>query len=164
MQTITETLSAEHTLLNLLFDEMTRLLPDVKTLNEVHLLTRLVEGVLAHHGDVETNLAYAALDQALAEKGRLKRLYQDHEEIDTCLRDAALATKFSEAVRLLKAGLKASRAHFAREERTVFPLFEKLFAPAVLETLGAAASAGTSPLGQPGFANARRTGSQTAAM
>ena len=50
------------------------------------------------HADVEQNLAYAALDQALAEKGELNQLYQDHEEIDACLHHATLATEFVEAV------------------------------------------------------------------
>jgi len=164
MKPIIETLTDEHALFNLLFDEITRLLPDVKTVNEVRLLTRLVEGLLAHHADIETNVAYAALDHALAEKGQLKQLYQDHEEIDTCLRDAALSPQLSEAVRLLKAVLGASRTHFAREERTIFPLFQQLFPPPVLETLGDAASTSTSPLGQHGFANALRARLQTTAQ
>jgi hypothetical protein len=111
--------------------------------------------VLSRHADVEQNLAYAALDHALAEKGELNQLYQDHEEIDACLHHATLATEFGEAVRFLKAGLKASRAHFRREEETVFPLFEKLFDPAALKALGAVASGGASPWPH-GFENALR--------
>ena len=134
---ITNFLTTEHALFCELFDEIDRLLPDVRTVAEVRLLGRLVEGVLSRHADVEQNLAYAALDHALAEKGELNQLYQDHEEIDACLQHATLATEFVEAVRFLRAGLKASREHFRREEETVFPLFEKLFDPAALEALGA---------------------------
>jgi hypothetical protein len=140
MPTITETLLSEHALLCSLFDEVDRLGPDVRTLPEVRLLSRLIEGVLARHADLEQDLAYAALDQALAEKGELKRLYQDHQEIDAHLHGAAVATEFAAAVRLLKAGLKASREHFLREERLVFPLFEKLLGRTALEALGAEAS------------------------
>ncbi len=147
MRRITDILAIEHTQLCILFDELDRLLPEVRTVEEVRLLTRLVEGVLSHHADVEENLAFAALDHALAEEGELRQLHQDHEEIDARLRGAALATDFTTAVRLLKAGLKASRTHFRREEQTVFPLFEKLFAPASLETLGA---------GAPGWERAKR--------
>ena len=157
MNIITDTLAREHTLFCNLFDEIGRLLPGVQTVAEVRLLSRLVEGVLAHHADVEQNLAFAALDHALAEKGELKRLYQDHQEIDARLHGAAQATEFAEAVRLLKAGLKASREHFRREERTVFPLFDKLFAPTAMEALGAGTSANASPpLGPHFFANALR--------
>jgi len=142
MKRITDILTIEHTQLCLLFDELDRLLPEVRTVEEVRLLTRLVEGMLSHHADVEENLAFAALDHALAEEGELWQLHQDHEEIDARLRGATLATDFTTAVRLLKAGLKASRTHFRREEQAVFPLFEKLFAPASLETLGAGAAGG----------------------
>jgi hemerythrin-like domain-containing protein len=136
---ITNFLTTEHALFCELFDEIDRLLPDVRTAAEVRLLSRLVEGVLSRHADVEQNLAYAALDHALAEKGELNQLYQDHEEIDACLHHATLAMEFVEAVRFLRAGLKTSREHFRREEETVFPLFEKLFDPAALEALGTGA-------------------------
>ena len=137
-----------------LFDVIDHLLPDVQTVAEVRLLSRLVEGVLSRHADVEQNLAYAALDHALAEKGELNQLYQDHEEIDARLQHATLATEFVEAVRFLRAGLKASREHFRREEEMVFPLFEKLFDPAALEALGAGASGNASSRWPHGFEDA----------
>ena len=148
---ISDSLTNEHAVFCNIFDEIENLLPDVRTIGEVRLLSRLVEGVLSRHADVEQNLAFAALDHALEEKGQLKRLHQEHEEIDSCLRNAAMAKDLSKAVRLLKAGLKTSRAHFRHEERGVFPLFEKLFTPESLETLAAANSNGDSPMGQPGF-------------
>jgi hemerythrin-like domain-containing protein len=151
---VTDLLTNEHATFCLLFDEIDRLLPDVRTVAEVQLLSRLVEGVLSHHADVEDNLAFAALDHALAEKGQMHRLHQDHEEIDASLRGATVAARFSEALELLKAGLKASRDHFKREESVVFPLFEKLLDPASLETLSDGAAGSTSPLGKHGIANA----------
>ncbi|MCX6925009.1 MAG: hemerythrin domain-containing protein [Verrucomicrobia bacterium] len=156
MMTITESLTNEHTQFCVLFDEIDRLLPDLRTVSEVRLLSRLVEGVLSRHADVESNLAFAALEHAQAEEGQLTRLHQDHEEIDERLHRATVAKAFPEAVQLLKAGLVASREHFHWEEETIFPLFEKLFTPTALETLGDGASGRTSPLGLDGFANALR--------
>jgi hemerythrin-like domain-containing protein len=153
---ITSFLTTEHAVFCGLFDEIERLLPGVRTVAEVRLFSRLVEGVLTRHADVEQNLAYAALDQALAEKGELKQLYQDHEEIDASLHHATLAADFAEAVRFLRAGLKTSREHFRREEESVFPLFEKLFDPATLEALGAGESGGASSLWPHGFEDALR--------
>ena len=95
--TITEALTVEHTLLNSLFDEILRLLPDVRTVQELRLLTRLVEGVLAHHAELEDNLAYSALNQALTEKGKFDQLQLDHRELDE-RNAAASAAEFSEAV------------------------------------------------------------------
>ena len=143
MRRITDVLTTEHTLLCILFDEIDRLLPGLRTVDEVRLLSRLVEGVLSHHADVEQNLASAALDHALAERDQLRQLHQDHDEIDACLRNATMATELSTAVDMLKAGLLASRLHFQREEESVFPLFEKMLAPSTLETLGTGASGRT---------------------
>jgi hemerythrin-like domain-containing protein len=128
------------------FEEIDRLLPEVRTLAEVHLLSRLVEGVLSKHADVEQNLAFAALDQALAEKGQLKQLNQDHKEINSSLRNAVLATDFTTAVRLLKTGLKASREHFKREEESVFPLFDQLLSPETLTALADQNSSSATPI------------------
>ena len=153
---ITNFLTTEHAVFCELFDEIDSLLQDVRTVAELRLLSRLVEGVLSRHADVEQNLAYAALDQALAEKGELKQLYQDHEEIDASFHHATLAADFVEAVRFLKAGLKTSREHFRREEESVFPLFEKLFDPAALEALGTGVSGGTSAQWPHGFEDALR--------
>ena len=156
MMTITQSLTSEHTQFCVLFDEIDRLLPDVRTVAEVRLLSRLVEGVLSRHADVESNLAFAALDHVLAERSQLTRLHQDHQEIDERLHRASVAKAFPEAVRLLKAGLVASRKHFRWEEQTVFPLFEKLFDVADLEAFGTAASGRVSSPGPHGFANALR--------
>jgi hypothetical protein len=156
MKSIIDTLLAEHALFCLLFDEIDNLLPEVRTVSELRLLIRLVEGALSHHANLEQNLAYAALDHALAEKGKLNRLYQDHEEIDTHFRDAAQAKKLAEGICLFKAALEASREHFSREERTVFPLFKKLFTSKAMEALADGAPGTASPLGTHGFANALR--------
>ena len=153
---ITNFLTTEHAMFCELFDEIDRLLPEVRTVSEVRLLSRLVEGVLSRHADVEQNLAYAALDHALAEKGELNHLYQDHREIDARFQHATLAAEFGEAVRFLRAGLKASREHFRREEETIFPLFAKLFDPAALEASGAGASGSTSSQWPHGFEEALR--------
>jgi hypothetical protein len=153
---ITNFLATEHALFCELFDEIDHLLPDVRTVAEVRLIARLVEGVLFRHADVEQNLAYAALDHALAEKGELNQLYQDHQEIDAHLQHAAEAVELAEAVRLLRSGLKASREHFRREEESVFPLFAKLFDPAALEAMETVAADHASPQWPHGFQNALR--------
>jgi len=156
MVTITDALASEHALFCEMFEEIVRLLPDLRTVSEVRVISRLVEGVLLRHANVEQNLAFAALDHALAEKGQLARLHQDHHEIDQRLHQATLARKFPEAVRLLKAGLAASRRHFRREEKMVFPLFQNLFAARDLEVLGTQSPQRVSSLGKHGFSNAMR--------
>jgi hemerythrin-like domain-containing protein len=138
MIAITEVLSSEHRVFTELFDQIERLLPGLTTLSEVRLVICLLEHLLQSHANAEQNLAYAALDHALNNEGHLDRLYEDHEEIDASLRRARTARSFEGARRLLKLSITASREHFRREERSVFPLLEQVLQRDTLAALGTA--------------------------
>ena len=133
---ITEALIAEHTTFLIVFDQIERVLPDLSTLEAVKTMASLVEGLLESHAKTETNLAYLALDHVLAQNGDLKRMHQDHHEVDDQLRKVHEARTCAEARRLLKAALLASRKHFLIEERDVFPLIEKVLLKETLHELG----------------------------
>ena len=136
MQSITKTLSMEHAVFCKVFEQVERVLSATHSTTEVQLLASVVEGLLAGHGETETNLAYAALDHVLADRGALKQLYQDHHEIDDHFKRIHRATDSVVALRLLKKALAATREHFRREEKTVFPLLEKTLQPDTLWILG----------------------------
>jgi hemerythrin-like domain-containing protein len=136
MQPITKTLILEHAVFCKVFEQIERVLSVTHTTQELQLLASVVEGLLADHGETETHLAYAALDHALADRGALKKLYQDHHEIDDHFKRIHLVTDPAEALLLLKKGLKATREHFKREEKTVFPMLEKTLRLDTLRTLG----------------------------
>lgn len=133
---ITEALIAEHTIFLGVFDQIERVLPSLTTPAEIQTMANIVEGMLRGHGEKETEFAYLALDHALAEKGRLERLHQDHHEIDARLRKVHTARTCAEARRLLQAALLASREHFQGEEKIFFPLLEKALQPETLRELG----------------------------
>ena len=133
---ITELLIAEHTLFCSVFDHIELTLPDLKTLGEARLMGRLVETLLRAHAKTEEELAYTALDHVLHEKGQLDRLHLDHHEIDAHLKQVQNAKKVGEARHLLQEALAATRAHFHHEERTVFPLIEKVLQGETLVKLG----------------------------
>jgi hemerythrin-like domain-containing protein len=99
-------------------------------------MASVVEGMLEGHAKSETNLAYLALDHVLAQNGELKRMHQDHHEIDDRLRKVRTASTCAEARRLLKTAIAASREHFRAEERSVFPLLEKALQEDTLTELG----------------------------
>lgn len=138
MITITTALATEHVVFAAVFDEIERTLPNLTSLGEVKMLSGLVEKLLRGHGETETDLAYVALDHALDQRGQLDQLHQDHHEIDTCLRRVREAVDLSEARGLLKGALQASRLHFLREERSVFPLIEQVLDQETLAGLGTA--------------------------
>jgi hemerythrin-like domain-containing protein len=136
MTTITEALVTEHGFFCAVFDQIEHVLPKLITAQEVKTLSTVVEGVLSRHADTETNLAYAALDHALEEKGELNRLHQDHKEIDAHFRRVHRAGSLAEAQRLLVKALAATREHFQHEERCVFPLLERILPAETLGSLG----------------------------
>ena len=149
MDTIIDTLEREHEWLCALFDEIGVALRNAQTVREIRILGCVVEGVLSRHADTERDLAYAALDHALEEKGALDRLYQDHQEIDSRLHAANEATNLREARQLLTVGLEACRQHFRREERTVFHLLRRVLTTASLAALAGGVfgpQAGMAPL------------------
>jgi hemerythrin-like domain-containing protein len=120
---ITEALVAEHTIFLGVFDQIERVLPSLTTLVEVMTMARIVEGLLEGHAKTETNLAYLALDHVQEQNGELKQMHQDHHEIDDRLRKVQTAST-------------ATREHFRGEERSVFPLLEKVLQEETLTKLG----------------------------
>ena len=133
---ITEALTAEHTIFLGVFDQIERALPSLATPTEVRTLASVVQGLPEGHAKTETDLAYLALDHVLAHNGELKRMHQDHQEIDDRLRKVHSARTCAEARRLLKGALQSSREHFRNEEKGVFPYLEKTLREETLTELG----------------------------
>lgn len=136
METITRSLVMEHAVFCDVFEEIERLLAGPLSAPEVKVLASVVEGLLRRHGDAESALAYPVLDHALADRGALKRLYQDHHEIDERFKRIQSENDAAAARELLKKSLAATREHFRREERQIFPLLEKTLQPDTLWSLG----------------------------
>ncbi len=136
MDTITKALVMEHAVFTGVFGQIERILASSPSAPEVKVLASLVEGLLRAHGESETNLAYSALDHALADRKALNRLHQDHHEIDDHFKRIHRTTDATEAQRLLKKALAATREHFRREEKSVFPMLEQTLRPDTLWTLG----------------------------
>ena len=133
---ITEALIAEHTIFLGVFDQIERVLPSLTTPAEVRTMASIVEGLLEGHAQTETNLAYLTLDHVLADNGELKRMHQDHHEIDDRLREVHTANTCAKARRLLKLAITSTREHFRGEERSVFPLLDKVLHKETLTELG----------------------------
>ena len=133
---ITEALVAEHNIFLGVFDQIERALPSLATSAEVRTMASIVQGMLEGHAKTETDLAYLALDHVLEHNGELKRMHQDHQEIDDRLRKVHTAKTCAEGRRLLKAAILSSREHFRGEERSVFPFLEQSLEEETLTDLG----------------------------
>jgi hemerythrin-like domain-containing protein len=136
METITQALVLEHAVFCDVFNQIERVLAGAQSAAEVKLLALVVEGLLSGHGETETNLAYSALDHALADRGTLQRMHQDHHEIDDHFKRIHRTADAAEAQHLFKKALAATRDHFRREEKHVFPLLEKTLQRDSLGALG----------------------------
>jgi uncharacterized protein YdcH (DUF465 family) len=138
MTTIIDVLKVEHRVFHRLFHQVESLQPRPQSLAEVRQIGRLIEGLLEAHRDTENSLAYRALDHVLAQRGRLDRLYQDHEEIDSRFHKLQSARDLPEAMRLLTEAVAAMRTHFEHEERVDFPLLEQTLMAETIGQLGTA--------------------------
>ena len=134
--TITSILVTEHTIFTGVFDQIESALGEARSRSEVRTMARIVAGMLERHGNAERDLAYAALDHALAERQSLEQMHQEHEEIDQNLRNALRSESLPEARRNLAAALATCRSHFAFEEALVFPLMERVLQRDTLTALG----------------------------
>jgi hemerythrin-like domain-containing protein len=133
---ITDALLAEHVVFHNIFDYIERALPDVKTLAEVKSLAGLMESLLGTHGKTEEDLVFAPLNHYLEQLGQSDSFEHEHREIDNSLLQVKTARRLPEARQLLLLAVTASRTHFDREERIVFPLAEKVMRSETLTDLG----------------------------
>ena len=133
---ITEALLAEHVVFHNIFDHIESVAPKLKTLGEVVGWAELMENLLLAHGRAEEDLVFAPLNHYLEQIGQSDSFELEHREIDNCLLRVKAAKRLSEARRLLLLAVTASRKHFDREERIVFPLAEKVMKRETLTELG----------------------------
>ena len=133
---ITGILQAEHAVFHNLFDHIERLGPRLKTLAEVRHLADLLKNLLEAHSKVEDALIIAPLEHQFEQLGQQETFHQEHEEIDASLEQALRVKDLRAARRLLLNAVVASRKHFDKEERLIFPMAEKLLKAKTLSTLG----------------------------
>jgi hemerythrin-like domain-containing protein len=133
---ITEALLAEHVVFHNLFDHIETTLPKLKTLGEVHALAGVLEATLEAHSQVEDQLLIEPLGHCFAQISQQETFHDEHEEIDEQLKAALNCRTLKTARRLLLNVVVASRNHFDKEERLVFPMAEKALNSRTLTTLG----------------------------
>lgn len=128
-------LKDEHEILRKLFTEISRCLPETKTLAEVQRLSVVAEHLVAHHTEMENEIAFAALNQALLERQQTDQLLLEHQAKRDHFRAVAAAGHQPEAERLLRKAIEASIARFDWEEQSIFPLMTQVLSPESLEEL-----------------------------
>ena len=132
---ITEILMAEHAVFHNLFDHIEAVLPRTRTLAEVKSLTTLVEKLIAPHSKTEDDLFIAPLEHCFDQIGQKETFHDEHEMIEAELAKVHAVRDLKTAKKILLAAVTASRKHFDKEERIVFPMAERVLKARTLTAL-----------------------------
>ena len=134
---ITDILRAEHTVFHHLFDPIESAAPNLKTVSEVNSLATLAEKVMAPHSQTEDELFIEPLEHCFEQNGQLETFHDEHEIIEKTFAEVGKARQLKVAKGLLLRAITASRKHFDKEERIVFPMAERVLKTKTLTELGA---------------------------
>ena len=133
---ITDILRAEHTVFHHLFDHIEATAPKLKTLAEVKSLAFLVDKVMSTHSQTEDELFIAPLEHCFEQLGHKETFHLEHELIEATLVKLSHARTLNDGRKLLLGVIAASRKHFEKEERVVFPMAERILKAKTLTDLG----------------------------
>lgn len=134
---ITDALIGEHSVFHSLFDHIERVLPRLGSLAELKVMAGMLEALMESHSHAEDDLLLAPLDHCLAQLGQQENFRHEHDAIEAGLRQVRTARSLPSGRKALHAVVLASRTHFDREERVLFPLAEKVLKARTLTELGA---------------------------
>jgi hemerythrin-like domain-containing protein len=133
---ITDILRAEHTVFHHLFDHIETTVPRLKTLAEVKSLAVLAAKVMAPHSKAEDDLFIEPLEHCFEQIGQRETFHHEHEIIEDTFAKIHKARELPTAKKLLIGAITASRKHFDKEERIVFPMAERILKAKTLTDLG----------------------------
>lgn len=134
---ITDVLRAEHAVFHNLFDHIESTVPRLETLGEVKSLAALVDKVMAPHSKTEDDLFIEPLEHCFDQIGQNETFHAEHRRIEEMLASVQKTRTLAEAKKILVEAMTASRDHFDKEERIVFPMAERVLKAKTLSTLGA---------------------------
>ena len=127
---------AEHAVFHNLFDHIEAAVPRLGTLGEVKLLATLVDKVMAPHSKTEDDLFIEPLEHCFDQIGQNETFHAEHRQIEEMLAGVHKARTLKDAKKILLEAMAASRKHFDKEERIVFPMAERVLKPKTLSDAG----------------------------
>lgn len=133
---ITDILRAEHTVFHHLFDHIEASVPRLRSLAEVKSLAVLADKLMAPHSKTEDDLFIEPLEHCFEQIGQGETFHHEHEIIEDIFARIQKARDLRLAKKLLLGVISASRKHFDKEERIVFPMAERVMKAKTLTELG----------------------------
>jgi hypothetical protein len=132
---ITDALFAEHVVFHNMFDHIEAEAPKLKTLGQIKCMAAMVECLLQAHSETEDKLFIGPLEHCFEQIGQRETFHQEHEQIERNLKQIQSTKQLKQARALLLGVVIASRKHFDKEERIVFPMAEAVLNGKTLITL-----------------------------
>ncbi len=133
---ITDALFAEHVVFHNMFDHVEAVASRLKTLAEIKCLAATVEILLRGHSQTEDKLFIGPLEHCFEQIGQRETFHGEHQKIERDLELIRKAKRLKPARALLLSVVVASRKHFDKEERIVFPMAEQVLNSKTLTDLG----------------------------
>ena len=99
-------------------------------------MATLVEKLLEAHSYTEDKLFIGPLEHCFEQIGQRETFHQEYEQIEQNLELIQRAKQLKQARLLLLGVVLASRKHFDKEERIVFPMAEQCLSSRTLVALG----------------------------
>jgi hemerythrin-like domain-containing protein len=118
-----------------MFDHIEAVVPKLKTLAQVKCMASMVECLLQAHSDTEDELFIGPLEHCFEQIGHRETFHDEHEQIERNLQLLQKTRQLKKARSLLLGVVIASRKHFDKEERIVFPMAEMVLNNKTLLTL-----------------------------
>jgi hemerythrin-like domain-containing protein len=100
------------------------------------LLATLVDKVMAPHSKTEDDLFIEPLEHCFEQIGQNETFHAEHRRIEETLAKVHKTRTLKDAKCILLKAIAASREHFDKEERIVFPMAERVLKAQTLTELG----------------------------
>jgi hemerythrin-like domain-containing protein len=133
---ITDVLRAEHAVFHNLFDHIEAVLPRTRSLAEIKAMATIMEKLTGPHSRTEDELFIDPLEHCFDQIGQKETFHHEHEMIEEMVAQVHKARDVRSAKKLLLGAVVASRKHFDKEERIVFPMAERILTARTLSQLG----------------------------
>jgi hemerythrin-like domain-containing protein len=123
---ITDALYGEHGMFYPIFDYFESVMQSGPELSDFKAMTSVLGKMVVTHAGIEEEILFPALDKHLGEAGPLSVMRREHTEIDAYLDSALSADTSEEAVGHVRNMIGLMREHFAKEERVLFVITQKV--------------------------------------
>ncbi len=133
---ITDAFLGEHAVFYAQFKYLEQSIPAADALAQVKSQGAMLAAALASHAQLEEELLFTTVEPHIGALGPLAVMRMEHEQIEGALERLPAVQDLEEARALLLQVVENARAHFAKEEQTLYPTAIQALDAAALAQLG----------------------------